>query len=178
MRTLLQNKAVVCALVVAALGAIGWNFRPPAPRPAAKARPPSPASPKPASIPELATVATVTPRPRTVLSNWLELLPDERVRRDPFVQARSSPPSKPRQSLPSSTLSASATNSANFILHAVIIEGEDSFAVVNRRVVRVGDVLDTWRVETIESHAVRLRQDDQRLEIHLAAGRKASTPER
>ena len=145
MRKLLQNKAVVGCLVVAAGFAVAANFveLPKRKTLTAAARSSSPALPV---GPEPGFVAPPL-RAAAALAAWRELFPAESLRRDPFALVGVSPASKP------------ATNAtfSSFTLQAVSIADERAFAVINQTVVDEGEWLGGWQVAKIEHTRVRLQ---------------------
>jgi hypothetical protein len=145
MTKLLQNKAVVSCLVVAAAFAVAANFveLPKRRTLAAAARSPSPAppaNPDQEFIPPPLRVAAA-------LAAWRELLPADGLRRDPFALAGVGPVNKPATNAPFSS----------FTLQAVSIADQRAFAVINQTVVAEGEWLGGWQIEKIEPTQVRLR---------------------
>jgi MSHA biogenesis protein MshK len=62
---------------------------------------------------------------------------------------------------------AAATGGERFVLSSVLVAGERRVAVVNDRVVSIGDVVDGARVTAIKPYAVTLALDAERLTVTL-----------
>lgn len=148
MRKLLQNKAVVSALAVIAVLAVGANFV---------------SYPKLLGLGVAAREAATTPAetaapalhmpPTSRLANgrmqWRELFPLDSSVRDPFA-----PPAQPATLPPQGS---DSSLSSSFVVQAISFQEGKSYAVINRHVLAEGDRLQGHTVERILPASVQLR---------------------
>jgi hypothetical protein len=145
MRNILQSKIGVTCLSAVAVLCVAANFFNLLQRRSAVAT----ARENPMPVEEEREISYQVPplsRAAIGLGNWREMFPLETLRRDPFAAVFVPPPS-------------AVTNTPmmpSFQLQAVSLAAGRALAVVNRRVVAEGELIEGCLVEKIMAHEVRL----------------------
>lgn len=58
----------------------------------------------------------------------------------------------------------------HYVLTAVLISGNSKLAIINNKIVKVGDSLGQGKVKSIESNRVVLEESNRKLVLHLFGG--------
>lgn len=151
---------MLCAAATVCIAANFVSF--PARRPMAAAARASAAA-KPAVAPETFSV----PAPLRIagaLSSWRMLFPDSQLGRDPFALILVKPPPV---APPSPSPASGPLEPPTFQLHAVSIEGDRALAIVNHRVLAVGESIGDYQLEKIQPDRVQFRSRWGRVVVPL-----------
>jgi hypothetical protein len=160
MRKLLQNKTVVASLVVVAGLCLAGNFVrwPQAPFVLVAARPaPDALAVDPALYP-VRNLLLVEGR----LDDWRDQDLAAAVARDPFARPRTVRPTNDK-----TTAGELAPPPPVFQVHAISIDADKAFAVVNRQVLAVGEQIEGYVLEQIQSMTIRLRGPAGTIEVPI-----------
>ncbi len=178
MTKILENKWVVAGLIVAAVGALGWNFRTSLPGMdlIANARETSPeevaagaAAEDPQAIPSL-TLSTNRLRMNADLNQWRQTASESEIKRDPF--------SFPVKELaPDGTPAPEGTAPPSVTLQAISMRGQSGLAVINRQVVAAGDTISGYEVISISAAEVVVNGYGERKSLRLDFALPAPIPD-
>ena len=165
MRSLLQSKFGVTVLALVAVVAVVWRFVPSSRTAFALV---AAREPEADALAEGAAMITTNSPPRyvTALGRWKELFPDRDLHRDPFTFRSAHETSTGEVAEPE------ASSLLRMELQAISVQGDRSFAVINRQIVSPGERISGYTVERISSRRVILNAASGRriLEINFGDG--------
>ncbi len=165
MRSLLQSKLGVTVLALVAVVAVLWRFVPSSQTSAAAV---AAREQEADALAEGAALITTNSPARyvTALGSWKELFPNRDLHRDPFAF---------RSAHETSTVDVAEPEASSLLrmeLQAISVQGDRSFAVINRQIVSPGERISGYTVERINSRQVVLNAASGRriLEINFGDG--------
>lgn len=178
MTKILENKWVVTGLIVAAVGAIGWNFRASLPgmnlvanaREAVSEEVVSGSQPEDPHSPSSLVLSTNRLRMNADLNQWRQTASESEIKRDPF-----SFPVK--EQAPDGSPAADSAAPPLVTLQAISMRGESGLAVINRQVVAAGDTVSGYEVISISAAEVVVRGYGERKSLRLDFAQPAPVSE-